>query len=97
MNFELDTLCIPAYGTNFILNCVEEVNQNLSFTIATNLATFSGKILSTKLVLGNLAQLKARNLSKTIDQQSSQDSRWKMSSCSASLEKLFFWKSNFEK
>ena len=96
MNFELGTLYIPAYGTNFILNCVEEVNQNLSFTIATNLVTFSGKIISMKLVLGNLAQLKTRNLSKTIDQQSSQDSRWEMSSCSASLEKLFFWKSNFE-
>ena len=35
---------------------------------------FRGKVISTKLVIQNLAQLKTRNGSKATDQQSSRDS-----------------------
>ena len=35
---------------------------------------FRGKVISTKLVIQNLAQLKTRNANKATDQQSSRDS-----------------------
>ena len=94
---ELGTSYIPKNRTSSVFNCVEEIIQKLPNTAARKLAKFCGKVTSTKLVIGNLVQVKTRNWYKTLEQQPSWDSRIKMSSCSAYLEELFVLKRNLEK
>lgn len=68
INSELGTLYIAEDRTKSI--CVKEIIQKLPYTTARKFETFWGKIFSTKLVKGNLVQLRTRNLYKAIKQQS---------------------------
>lgn len=95
INSELGKLYIAEDRTKPI--CVKEIIQKLPYTTARKIETFWGKIFSTKLVKGNLVQLRTRNLYKPIKQQSLLDFQINMSSCSASLEELLVSKINFEK
>lgn len=67
INSELGILFIPKDRTKTILHCVEEIIQKLTYTAAGNLAKFCGKIISTKLVIGNFVQLKIRNWYKIVE------------------------------
>ena len=57
---------------NWILSIMESIHiaiKNLPYTTARNLSKLCGKIISTKFVLGNIAQLKTRNIYKIIQQK----------------------------
>ena len=69
INSEIGILYIPEDRTNSIHNCIENLLSKLPYTTARRLATLCGKIISTKLVLGHISQLKTRNLYSTIEQQ----------------------------
>ena len=60
INSELGILFIPKDWTKTILHWIEEMIQKLTYTAAGKLATFCGKIISKKLVIGNFFQLKIR-------------------------------------
>ena len=48
------------------MESIQVTIKNLPYTTARNLSKLCGKIISTKFVLGNIAQLKTRNIYKII-------------------------------
>ena len=57
---------IPENRILSIMESMQVTIKNLPYTTAWNLSKLCGKIISTKLVLGNIAQIKTRNIYKII-------------------------------
>ena len=66
---------------NLILDLILSIKESIQFTIkklhttAPNLSKLCGKIISNKFVLGNIAQLKAKNLHRLIQAELTWDRR----------------------
>ena len=57
------------------MESIQVAIKNLPYTTAQNLSKLCGKIISTKFVLGNVAQLKTRNTYKIIQAELTWDKR----------------------
>ena len=57
---------IPENQILSIMESIEVAMKNLPYTTARNLSKFCGKIITTKFVLGKIAQLKTRSIYKII-------------------------------
>ena len=57
---------IPVDRILAITESIQFTIKNLPYTTAPNLSKLCGKIISTKFVLGNIAEFKIRNLHKII-------------------------------
>ena len=68
ININLDKLCfsIPQIRMESISFSLAKIIKNLTYTTACKLAKVCGKVISTKFVMGNIVQLKTRNLYEII-------------------------------
>ena len=74
------------------LDCI--LIEKLPYTIARELGKACGKLISTKFVLGDIVQLKTRNLYKAIENQPLWDSRVNLKYYEKAIKELTFWKNN---
>ena len=74
------------------MESIQVTIKNLPYTTARNLSKLCGKIISTKFVLGNIAQLKTRNIWKIIRAELNWDKRIRLheNNKAIQLKKLFF-------
>jgi len=77
-----------------ICSTIEYIIKSLPYTTARTLAKLTGKIISTKFVLGGIVQLKTRNLYKCIEYQQRWDSRVNLKPFDKVIQEIHFWKDN---
>ena len=77
VKMNLDKLCFSIQQTRMksIFFSPEKILKNLSYTTARKFAKVCGKLISTKFVMGNIVQLKTRNLYKIIGARHRWDNR----------------------
>ena len=68
--------------------------EKLPYTTARELGKACRKLISTKFVLGDIVQLKTRNLYKVIESQPLWDSRVSLTNHEKAIKELIFWKNN---
>lgn len=76
-----------------LLSTINFVLKN-PYTSARNLSRITGKVVSTKFILGDIVRLKTRFLYKVIDDQSSWDSRVNILNFNEALKEIIFWRDN---
>ena len=64
-------------------------------TTARNLSKLCGKIISTKFVLGNIAQSKTRNIYKIIQVELTWDKHIRLHENDKAIQEIIFWQNNF--
>ena len=64
--------------------------KNLPYATARNLSKLCGKIISTKFVLGNIAQLKTRNIYKIIQAELKWDKRIRLHENAKDIQEIIF-------
>ena len=67
--------CIPTEKLSDIKNSIVLLIEELPYTTARELGKTCGKLISRKVVWGDIAQLKTRNLYKVMENQQLWDSR----------------------
>ena len=99
VNINLDKLCfsIPQTRIESIFFSLEKIIKNLPYTTVRKLAKVCGKLISTKLVMGNIAQLKRRNLYKIIGARHSCDSRISVKENDGVINEIHFWRLNLSR
>ena len=78
---------------NRILSFMESIQvtiKNLPYTTARNLSKLCGKIISTKFLLGNIAQLKTRIISKIIQAELKWDKCIRLHENDKAIQKICF-------
>ena len=70
--------------------------EGLPYSRPREVARLCGKLASTKFVLGNIVQLKARRLHRLISSGNSWDSRISFEDHPEALDELFFWRNKFK-
>ena len=96
VNINLDKFCfsIPQTRTEFIFFSLEKIIKNLPYATARKFAKVCGKLISTKFVMGNIVQLKARNLYKIIGARHSWDNRISVRENDGVINEIHFWRLN---
>ena len=64
--------------------------KNLPYTTARNLSKLCGKIISTKFLLENIAQLKTRNINKIIQAELKWDKRIRLHENDKAIQEIIF-------
>ena len=93
VNINLDKFCfsIPQTLIESIFFSLEKIIKSLPYTTARKLAKVCGKLISTKFVMGNIVQLKTRNLYKTIGARHSWDNRISIRENEGVINEIHFW------
>ena len=81
------------YPINYDIHSIHH-KKNLPYTTAPNLSKLCGKIISTKFVLGNILQLKARNLHEIIKAELTWNRRIRLHENDKANQKISFWRIN---
>ena len=76
---------------------LEKIIKSLPYTTARKLAEVCGKLISTKFVMGNIVQLKTRNLYKIIGARHSWDNRISVRENDGVINKIHFWRLNLSR
>ena len=76
------------------MEAIQVTIKNLPDTTARNLSKLCGKIISTKFVLGNIAQLKTRNINKIIQAELKWDKRIRLHENDKAIQEIIFWRNN---
>ena len=100
VNINLEKLCFSIPQTRIesrILFSLEKIMKNLPYTTARKLAKVCGKLNSTKFVMGNIVQLKTRNLFKIIGARHSWDNRISVRKNDGVINKIHFWRLNLSR
>ena len=99
VNINLDKLClsIPQTRIESIFFSLEKIIKNLPYTTARKLAKVCGKLISTKFVMGNIVQLKTRNLYKIIGARHSWDNRISVRENDGVINEIHFWRLNLSR
>ena len=69
---------------------IQAAIKNLPYATARNLSKLCGKIISTKFVLGNIAQLKTRNIYKIIQAELKWDKRIRLHENAMDIQEIIF-------
>ena len=88
---------IPETGILSIMKYIQVTIKNLPYTTARNLSKLCGKIISTKFVLGNIAQLKTRNIYKIIQAELTWDKRIQLHENHKAIQEIIFWQNNLRR
>jgi len=94
-NLENKTYTIPSKRVISLAASISKIKENLPYSTARNIAKLCGKIISTKFILGDIVQLKTRNLYKVIKTATSWDSRINFKHNDVAIKELIFWQQNF--
>ena len=76
------------------MESIQVTIKNLPYTTARNLSKLCGKIISTKFVLGNIAQLKTRNIYKIIQAELKWDKCIRLHEYDKAIQEIIFWRNN---
>ena len=76
------------------MEAIQVTIKNLPHTTARNLSKLCGKIISTKFVLGNIAQLKTRNIYKIIQAELKWDKCIRLHEYDKAIQEIIFWRNN---
>ena len=87
--------CIPTEKLSAIKNSIVLLIEKLPKTTAHELEKACEKLISTKYVLGDIVQLKTRNLYKVIENQLLWDSRVNLTNYEKAIKELIFWKNSY--
>ena len=86
---------IPVDRILSIMESIQFTIKNRPYTTAPNLPKLCGKIISTKFVLGNIAQIKASNLHKIIQAEVTYDvRRIRLHKKDKAIQTIIFWRNN---
>ena len=87
------SLYVPEDKVKSILTLINKMLTN-RVTTARRLASLTGKIISTSIVLGSITNMMLRNCHRTIVSRTSWDSYFKLDE--QSIEEIKFWEENFQ-
>ena len=76
------------------MESIQVTIKKLPYTTAQDLSKLCAKIISTKFVLGNIAQLKARNIYKIIQAELTWDKRIRLPVNDKAIQEIIFWQNN---
>ena len=76
------------------MESIQVAIKNLPYTTARNLSKLCRKIISTKFVLGNIAQLNTRNMYKIIQAELTWDKRIRLHEKDKAIQEIIFWRNN---
>ena len=94
LNLITSRFTIPENRILSIMESIQVTIKNLPYTTAQNLSKFCGKIISTKFVLRNIAQLKIRNIYKIIQAELIWDKRIRLHENNKAIQEIIFWQNN---
>ena len=85
---------IPENRILSIMESIQVAIKNLPHTTAQNLSKLCGKIISTKFELGNIAQLKTRDIYKIMQAELTWDKRIRLHESDKAIQEIIFWRNN---
>ena len=94
INLPNSQFTIPENRVLSIMESIQVTIKNLPYTTARNLSKLCGKIISTKFVLGNIAQLKTRNIYKIIQAELKWDKSIRLHENGKAIQEIIFWQNN---
>ena len=94
LDFKKKTYSITEQRISSILASINDILDSPKNVTARLLASFAGKIISTKFVLGAIVRLKTRFLYKAIESRVSWDRKFSIISLHNVINELLFWKLN---
>ena len=89
------TLSITSSRITSILNKIEFLINKI-YIFARELAELAGKIISTKFIIGNITDLKPRNIYKIIESRPSWDNKLNLSLYQKAIKEIISWKNNIK-
>ena len=94
MDLKQNILFIPDSRVDSIGLCISNI-LTTPYTSARKLAELTGKLISTKYVVGDIISLKTRYMYKLIEGRSSWDARLNILNFPEAHNEIIFWKNNF--
>ena len=94
INLITSRFTIPENRVLSIMESIQVTIKNLPYTTTQNLSKICGKIISAKFVLGNIAQLKTRNIYKIIQAELTLNKRIRLHENDKAIQEIFFWQNN---
>ena len=88
-----DTLKVSSERIDSILFTIEFILSK-SYVSARTLSKLTGKLISTKCIIGNIVQLKTRALYKVIEKRLSWDKKFNIGNYNDTVEEILYWKFN---
>ena len=73
------------------MESIQVTIKNLPYATPRNLSMLCGKTVSNKFVLGNIAQLKTRNIYKIIQAKLKWDKRIRLHENDKAIREIIFW------
>ena len=73
------------------MESIQVTIKNLPYATPRNLSKLCGKTVSNKFVLGNIAQLKTRNIYKIIQAKLKWDKRIRLHENDKAIQEIVFW------
>ena len=73
------------------MESIQVTIKNLPYETLRNLSKLCGKTVSNKFVLGNIAQLKTRNIYKIIQAKLKRDKRIRLHENGKAIQEIVFW------
>ena len=96
VNLNLGTFTVSRKREDALLAALDLMSHNLPFTSARKLAKLTGKIISSKWVLGDIIHLKTRHLYRVISTRKSWDGTLSLNHYPEAITEIIFWKKNFK-
>ena len=96
VNLALGTIRTSEERVKSLVSALSYVSQKLPFTSARKLANLTGKIMSTKWVLGDITHLKTRHLYRVIDSRRTWDKTISLNQHWQAIREIIYWKNNFK-
>ena len=94
INLITSRFTIPENRVLSIMESIQVTIKNLPYRTTQNLSKLCGKIISTNFVLGNIAQLKTRNIYKIIQAELTLDKRIRLHENDKAIQEIIFWRNN---
>ena len=91
VDLDNDTLKISSEGINSILFTIEFILSKI-YVSARTLSKLTGKLISIKLIIGNMVQLKTRALYKVIEKRLSLDKKFNFGNYNNMVQEILFQK-----
>ena len=96
VNLDLGTYTVSKKREDALLAALDLTSRNLPFTSARKLAKLTGKIISSKWILGDIIHLKTRHLYRVITTRKSWDGTLSLNRYPEAITEIIFWKKNFK-
>ena len=96
VNLASGTFKISKDREESLLATLSFISQKLPFTSARKLANLTGKVMSTKWVLGDITQMKTRHLYRVIESRDTWDKTISLNQHYQAISEIVYWKNNFK-